>query len=115
MIGYVVGGICGAAIAGLGYQALGVRRDRKRFPPPGKCVPLEKHHLHIVDMGEGSPAVLLESGLMSTVLTWQGIQRELAKSTRTITTPRAGTLALNKPENPPRSFRFHRSRVLKEL
>jgi len=110
VIGYVVGGICGAVIAGLGYQALGVRRDRKRFPPPGKCVPLENRHLHIVDMGEGSPAVLLESGLMSTVLTWQGIQRELAKSTRVVSYDRAG-LGWSDPGPEPRNA----ARIVDEL
>ena len=90
MIGYVVGGICTAAFAGIGYQTLGVLRDRKRFPPPGKCVRLKNRQLHVLDMGEGSPAVILESGLMSTVLTWQGIQRELAKFTRVVSYDRAG-------------------------
>lgn len=90
MIGYIVGGIAFALLAGACYQALGVRRDRKRFPAPGKYVQLEGHRLHFQDMGEGSPTIILESGLMSTVLTWQQIQPKLAKSARVISYDRAG-------------------------
>jgi len=90
MIGYLVGAVCAAALTGAGYQVLGTRRDRRRFPPPGTFVELENRRLHVRDMGQGSPAVILESGLMSTVLTWQAIQPELAQSTRVISYDRAG-------------------------
>ena len=110
MIGYVVAGICAAAFLGIAYQALGVRRDRKRFPPPGKYVRLENRHMHVLDMGEGGPAVILESGLMSTVLTWQDIQRELAKSTRVVSYDRAG-LGWSDPGPEPRNA----ARIVEEL
>lgn len=90
MIGYIVAGIILALLAGAGYQALGARSDRKRFPAPGKYIRLDSHRLHFQDMGEGSPAVILESGLMSTLLTWQHIQAELAKSARVVSYDRAG-------------------------
>jgi pimeloyl-ACP methyl ester carboxylesterase len=110
VIGYLVGAICTAAFAGVGYQALGVRRDRRRFPPPGKFVKLANRHLHVRDMGEGSPAVILESGLMSTVLTWQAIQPELAKSTRAVSYDRAG-LGWSDPGPEPRNA----ARIVDEL
>jgi pimeloyl-ACP methyl ester carboxylesterase len=90
VIGYLVEAVCAAAFAGAGYQALGVRRDRRRFPPPGTFVELDNRRLHVRDMGQGSPAVILESGLMSTVLTWQAIQPELAQATRVLSYDRAG-------------------------
>jgi pimeloyl-ACP methyl ester carboxylesterase len=90
VIGYLVGAISTAALAAAAYQALGIRRDRRRFPPPGKFLRSDHGHLHVRDMGEGSPTVILESGLMSTVLTWQAIQPELAKSTRVVSYDRAG-------------------------
>ena len=77
-------------IGGAAYQALGVHTDRRRFPPLGKYVPLSTHRLHYRDMGEGAPTIVLESGLMSTMLTWHRLQPELAKSARVISYDRAG-------------------------
>jgi len=110
VIGYLVGGISTAALAGVGYQALGVRRDLRRFPPPGQFVALDNRRLHLRDMGEGSPTVILESGLMSTVLTWQAIQPELAKSTRVVSYDRAG-LGWSDPGPEPRNA----TRIVDEL
>jgi pimeloyl-ACP methyl ester carboxylesterase len=90
VIGYIAGGIAAVLAAGAAYQALGVRRDRRRFPPLGKYADLGSHRLHFQDTGSGSPAIVLESGLMSTILTWPEIQAELAKSTRVISYDRAG-------------------------
>lgn len=77
-------------LAGRVYQRVGTARDRRRHPPPGKLVAIDGHHLHLIEMGQGSPAVVFESGLMSTVLAWQNIQPEVAKSTRTVSYDRAG-------------------------
>ena len=90
MIGDVALIIVAVLGAGAVYQARGVRRDRRRFPPPGKYAHLGTHRLHFRDIGAGRPTVILESGLMSTVLTWQLIQENLAKSARVISYDRAG-------------------------
>jgi pimeloyl-ACP methyl ester carboxylesterase len=79
-----------AVLLGKLYQSLGMRRDLKRFPPPGKLVDLGTHRLHLVDSGRGSQTIVFESGVMSTVLSWQGIQDELAKNFRVICYDRAG-------------------------
>jgi len=79
-----------AVLFGRLYQSLGTRTDQKRFPPPGKLVDLGTHRLHLVDNGCGSQTIVFESGVMSTVLSWQGIQDELAKSFRVIRYDRAG-------------------------
>ena len=110
MIEYIVGGITAVLLAGAAYQVLGVRRDRRRFPPLGKYVQLSTHRLHYQDMGEGGPTVVLESGLMSTMLTWHGLQPELAKSTRVISYDRAG-LGWSDPGPEPRSA----ERIVEEL
>jgi pimeloyl-ACP methyl ester carboxylesterase len=89
-------------LAGFSYQALGMRRDRKRFPPPGKWVECEGRRVHLCDRGEGSPAVIFESGLMSTVLTWQQIQPQIAKSTRAVSYDRPG-LGWSDPGPEPRT------------
>jgi pimeloyl-ACP methyl ester carboxylesterase len=79
-----------ALLLGAVYQAMGTRADQKRFPPPGKLIDLGTHRLHLLDTGKGSQAVVFESGLMSTVLSWQGMQEELAATFRVISYDRAG-------------------------
>lgn len=90
MIWYILAAIGALLLAGISYQAFGVHKDRKRFPAPGKLIAFEKRRIHVRDIGEGSPTVILESGLMSTVLTWQELQPELARSTRVVSYDRAG-------------------------
>ena len=78
------------AAAGAVYQKLGLRRDRKRHPAPGRFVDLGTHRLHLLEQGQGSPAIILEAGLMSTVLSWSAIQSALAQSYRVVSYDRAG-------------------------
>ncbi|MGB7727248.1 MAG: alpha/beta hydrolase [Candidatus Acidiferrum sp.] len=77
-------------LAGAVYQTLGTRTDRKRFPPPGRLVDLGSHRLHLFESGDGGPTILLEAGLMSTVLSWSDLQRELSGSFRVVSYDRAG-------------------------
>jgi pimeloyl-ACP methyl ester carboxylesterase len=72
------------------YQALGMRKDRKLYPAPGRLVDLGTHRLHVLESGCGRPTIVLEAGLMSTVLSWNDLQRELARSYRVISYDRAG-------------------------
>jgi pimeloyl-ACP methyl ester carboxylesterase len=76
--------------SGVIYQIIGIRRDRKTHPPPGRFVDLGTHRLHLYETGNGSPTVILEAGLMSTVLSWTELQRELCKSLRVVSYDRAG-------------------------
>jgi pimeloyl-ACP methyl ester carboxylesterase len=78
------------ALLGAVYQVLGTRRDGKIYPPPGRWVDLGTHRLHLLESGSGSPTILLEAGLMSTVLSWSELQRELAGSFRVVSYDRAG-------------------------
>ncbi len=83
-LGIVVGAI---------YQKLGERRDRKLHPPPGKLIDLGTHRLHLWDVGtttNGHPTILLEAGLMSTVLSWNEVRDELSKFYRVVSYDRAG-------------------------
>ncbi len=79
-----------ATLAGAVYQVLGARTDRKRFPPPGRLIDLGSHRLHLLESGHGGPTILLEAGLMSTVLSWSDLQRELSGSFRVVSYDRAG-------------------------
>jgi pimeloyl-ACP methyl ester carboxylesterase len=72
------------------YEILGTRRDQRVYPPPGKLVDLDTHRLHIVEAGSGGATIVLEAGLMSTVLSWSAIQNDLARSYRVVSYDRAG-------------------------
>ncbi len=75
---------------GVVYQALGTRRDGRVYPPLGRLVDVGTHRLHIIESGSGSPTILLEAGLMSTVLSWTELQRALSGSFRVVSYDRAG-------------------------
>jgi pimeloyl-ACP methyl ester carboxylesterase len=83
-----------ALLLGMLYQALGVRRDLRLNPPPGKLIDLGTHRLHLLDVGptnsSSGPLILLEAGLMSTVLSWNEVRDELIKSHRVVSYDRAG-------------------------
>ena len=78
------------AAGGTLYQKLGLRSDSEHYPPPGRLVDLGTHRLHLLEAGRGSPAIVLEAGLMSTMLSWSEIQRTLAQSYRVVSYDRAG-------------------------
>jgi len=83
---------CGLLVVLLGmvYEALGARRDRRRFPPPGRMVDLGSHRVHLLEAGRGPLTIVLEAGLMSTVLSWSDLQTKLAESYRVVSYDRAG-------------------------
>jgi pimeloyl-ACP methyl ester carboxylesterase len=90
IVAWVAGVTLLSAMLGVVYQALGTRRDARAYPPPGRLVDLGSHRLHLLELGRGSPTILLEAGLMSTVLSWNELQRELAGSFRVVSYDRAG-------------------------
>lgn len=75
---------------GIVYQALGTRKDARLHPPPGRMVDLGTHRLHFLEKGSGPLTVLLEAGLMSTVLSWAELQDALTSSYRVVSYDRAG-------------------------
>jgi pimeloyl-ACP methyl ester carboxylesterase len=87
---WLLGLLATGVLVAIVYQQLGTRRDAKRYPPLGRFVDLGTHRLHVVESGAGSPTILLESGLMSTVLSWTELQRELSGSFRVVSYDRAG-------------------------
>lgn len=99
-----------SALAGFLYQILGTRRDGMRFPPPGRLVDIGTHRLHLLEQGSEDPTVVLEAGLMSTVLSWTGLQRRLAQSYRVVSYDRAG-LGWSDPGPMPRTS----DRLVEEL
>jgi pimeloyl-ACP methyl ester carboxylesterase len=83
-----------AAIVGASYQALGNRADARRFPQQGKSVSLgpafDNLTLSIDCRGQGSPTVVLDSGLGVPAIGWNPVQTEVAKFARVCSYDRAG-------------------------
>jgi hypothetical protein len=52
-------------ILGAVVQAFATRRERAAYPPPGQLVDAGGHRLHLLTMGEGSPTVILDAGMVS--------------------------------------------------
>lgn len=78
------------ALAGLAYQAIGSRRDLRRYPPPGRMVRVGSHRLHLHVTGEGGPTVVLDTGFPGSCLSWTYVQPEVAKFARVVSYDRAG-------------------------
>lgn len=79
-----------AIAAGLVYQMIGLHRDAVRFPPPGRLIQAGAHRLHVHEMGDGNPAVILESGISATSVNWRRVQTGIAGFTRVASYDRAG-------------------------
>jgi len=76
-------------LSGFLYQAAGSARDQRKFPPPGRMVDIGGRRLHLVDVGQGSPTVIFESGIAASSLNWTAIQAGVARFTRACTYDRA--------------------------
>lgn len=78
------------AIAGFLYENISESRDRRFNPMPGTLVAVNGHNMHIDCAGDGSPTVVLDSGLGDTFLSWRKVQPEIANFTRVCSYDRAG-------------------------
>jgi hypothetical protein len=58
--------------------------------PPGDLVEVDGHLMHLYCTGDGSPTVLLETGLGDPSVNFWPLQEELAATTRVCTYDRAG-------------------------
>ncbi len=93
IMAWIVGLSVIAISLGVIYQSVGTRRDAKLHPAPGRMVDVGTHRLHLLECGHaanGSPTILLEAGLMSTVLSWTSLQQELSRSFRVVSYDRGG-------------------------
>jgi pimeloyl-ACP methyl ester carboxylesterase len=78
-----------AGVASFAYQQVAEARDRRRFPPPGRMVDIGGRRLHLVEMGEGTPAVVIIPALADNVLGWLPISEAVAAETLTCVYDRA--------------------------
>ncbi len=74
-----------AALAGPAYQFFGLRRDARKYPPPGRLI----GGLHITECGVG-PTVVLESGIAGSSVSWRAVEAQLCGFARVVTYDRAG-------------------------
>lgn len=77
-------------LTGMAYQSIATRMDQRTFLPTGQLTNVGGYMLHIHCAGEGSPTIVMESGLGGTSLDWSLVQPELAKETRVCAYDRAG-------------------------
>lgn len=87
-------------VVGLLYQAVASARDRRRYPPPGRCADVDGRCLHLLERGEGDPAVVLDSALGGSSMSWYRVQPELARMTRVVAHDRAGFAWSDATERP---------------
>lgn len=78
--------------------------------PPGRMVDIGTHRLHLLCEGEGSPTVVIDSGLGALAFEWRGVQRLLAGQFTTCIYDRAG-YGWSEPGPLPRTS----SRITEEL
>ena len=99
-------------LAGVVYQFVTTKIDERRYPALGEMVDVGGNNLHLNCTGEagGAPTVVMDSGLGGTVLDWQLVQPELAKSTRVCTYDRA-SMGWSDPGPQPRTSQ----QIVKEL
>ena len=82
----------GLVILGLIYEQIGRSHDARRLPPRiGRAVDIGGRTMNIFCSGEGSPAVVFESGGHGLGYEWVQVQPEVAKFTRACWYDRAGT------------------------
>jgi pimeloyl-ACP methyl ester carboxylesterase len=86
---WIITGLLALAVIEAVYQAVATEMDHRAYPPPGEMVDLGGHRLHIDCVGQGSPTVILESGLGTMSDDWANVQPEVAKTTRVCAYDRA--------------------------
>lgn len=78
------------ALVGMIYENISEARDRRFNPEDGRLYDVGGFKMHMDCTGEGSPSVILESGLGDTYLSWRKVQPQIAKFTRVCSYDRAG-------------------------
>jgi pimeloyl-ACP methyl ester carboxylesterase len=89
-------------LAGVGYlyQTIATALDRRSYPAPGILVPMDGHQFHLHAMGNGTPTVVLETGLGGMSSAWGWVQPETAKFARVVAYDRPG-LGWSEPDHNP--------------
>jgi pimeloyl-ACP methyl ester carboxylesterase len=97
-----VGVVLVLACAGAAYQWIAHNRDMRLNPPPGQLVDVGGYRMHLYCIGQGSPTVVLDSGLGDSWLPWYKVQPPIAQFTRVCSYDRA-RLGWSDPSPHPRT------------
>jgi pimeloyl-ACP methyl ester carboxylesterase len=77
--------------AGVLYQLIGSRRDRKLYTGQGRWLTVGQGcDLYLFEQGSGELIVLFEAGIGATHLNWRHVQGEVARFARTVSYDRGG-------------------------
>jgi pimeloyl-ACP methyl ester carboxylesterase len=88
-------------VLGVAYQTVATALDKGAYAPRGQLYNVNGHQIHMVCMGQGSPAVILQAGLSAESLWWHRIQTVLSQHTRVCAYDRPG-LGWSEPTSGPR-------------
>jgi pimeloyl-ACP methyl ester carboxylesterase len=87
--------------ASLVVRQVAVHRAKRDFPAPGRLVEIDGRLSHIYCTGQGSPTILLESGLDDRgSWSWAGIRDQLSQVSRVCAYDRAGIMWSEPREGP---------------
>jgi len=78
------------AAAGAAYNALSIHHARQVAGTPGKLYTVGGYPMHLYCTGQGSPAIILSSGLGDDFTAWAKVQPTLSQHTRVCSYDRAG-------------------------
>src|SRR5205823_5005851 len=88
-LGGLVGVLVVMAMAGSTYQTVSTMLDERVQLALGRLVDAGRYRLHLNCSGQGSPTVLLQSGLANRA-DWDIVQPQIAAATRVCSYDRAG-------------------------
>lgn len=74
----VVALVSAVLVAGAVYQASGMAKDARQFPPPGRLIGAGSHRLHAHFSTGPSPTVVLEAGIGASSVSWAVVRQQLA-------------------------------------
>ena len=78
------------AVAGFLYENISEARNNRVNPMPGQLVEIGGYRMHIRCTGQGTPTVILDSGLGDSYISWHKVQPQIAQFTRVCSYDRAG-------------------------
>jgi pimeloyl-ACP methyl ester carboxylesterase len=87
------------------YQQILLSSERRAHPMPGELIDVGGYKMHIYCTGPGGPAVILDSGLGDSYMSWRNVQPEIAKSVLVCSYDRAG-IGYSQPSPLPRTSRI---------
>lgn len=114
LLGYGLLGLVGLLLillaGGATYESIASRQAARRYRAPGQLVDVGGHRLHLHCAGQGSPTVVLDTGLGMPSASWVLVQPVVAQWTRVCAYDRAG-YGFSDPGPTPRTSQ----RIVEEL